>query len=144
MFGWIKSKLHEVEAELQKFNNTEFLDAIMAGSVIIAAADGEIESAEKAKMLKFVQTNQLLKVFNTSDVAAAFNKYADQYEFDSGIGYDEAIKAVRKVNDAEQKRLLVRVCVAIAKADGEVEAAEVTAVKKICTELGLDAQEFLA
>lgn len=144
MLDWIKTKLTELEGEVAKYNNAGFLDAVVAASVIVAAADGEITPDEKTKMLKFVQTNSLLKAFNTQAVIRSFNRFAESYEFDRGIGFDEAIKAVRSVTDADQRRLLIRVAVAIARANGTIEASEEAVIRKLCSELGQNPSEFLA
>ena len=143
MLDWIKTKLTELEGEVAKYNNAGFLDAVVATSVIVAAADGDISPDEKAKMLKFVQTNSLLKSFSTQAVIKSFNRFAESYEFDKGIGFEEAIKAVGAVTDGNQRRLLVRVAVAIARAHGDIDPAEDAAIRKICGVLGQNASEFI-
>ena len=47
----VKDKMSELKTEALKFKNKEFLNAAMAGTALIALADGEISSPEKQKMI---------------------------------------------------------------------------------------------
>lgn len=146
-FNWLKQKVGEgrdaLAKEVGKFKNKEFMQATVAGCAIIAAADGSISSSEKQKMIGFIQNSDELKVFNTADVIAEFNKFVSGFEFDAAIGKAEALKAVGKLrNNVDAARLLVRVCIAVGASDGNFDPSEREAAKQICKELGLNASDF--
>lgn len=141
--NWLKEQKDKLQAEVGKFKNRTFMEGVVAGCALVAAADGSIDSSEKQKMLGFMQQSDALKVFKAEDIIDAFNKITGKFEFDHAIGKAEALAMVAKVKkDSEQARLLVRVCCAIGAADGDFDADERKIVQDICHELGLNPSEF--
>lgn len=139
----LKTKASELKTEALKFKNKDFLNAAMAGSALIAMADGSISSEEKQKMIKFIESNDALSVFTTSDVIKAFQDFVGQLEFDKDIGEAKAYEALGKMKSNEAaSRLLVRMIIAIASADGNFDDQEKKIAVKIITELRLTAAEF--
>jgi tellurite resistance protein TerB len=139
----LKTKAGELKTDVLKFKNKDFMNAAMAGSALIAMADGNITSDEKQKMVKFIETHDALSVFTTNDVIKAFQEYVGQLEFDKDIGESKAYQALGKMkSNAEASRLLVRMVIAIASADGNFDASEKTVAVKICKELGIPPSEF--
>lgn len=139
----LKSKASELKTEALKFKNKDFLNAAMAGSALIAMADGSITGEEKQKMIKFIESNEALSVFTTSDVIKSFQDFVGQLEFDKDIGEAKAYQALGKMksnNDAA--RLLMRMIIAIASSDGNFDLAEKKIAIRIANELGVSPGEF--
>lgn len=146
-FDKMKEKAGEarakLSAEIGKFKNREFMEACVAGCALVAAADGSIDSAEKQKMMKFIQQSDELKVFETKDVIAFFNKIAGNFEFDNEIGKAEAMKIISKLRSKpDAARLMVRVCCAIGSADGDFDDDEKQMVREMCRDLNLPPEDF--
>lgn len=139
----LKTKASELKTEALKYKNKDFLNAAMAGSALISMADGSISAEEKQKMIKFIETNDALSVFTTSDVIKAFQDHVSQLEFDKDIGEAKAYQALHKMkSNAEASRLLVRMIIAIASSDGNFDAKEQLIASKIAKELGINPSEF--
>ena len=139
----LKTKANELKTEALKFKNKDFLNAAMAGSALIAMADGSISSEEKQKMIKFIENNDALSIFTISDVIKAFQEFVSQLEFDKDIGEAQAYQALGKMkSNSEASRLLVRMIIAIAASDGNFDAQERNIASKIAKELGLQPSEF--
>ena len=139
----LKSKANELKTEALKFKNKDFLNAAMAGSALIAMADGSITGEEKQKMIKFIESNDALSVFTTSDVIKAFQDFVGQLEFDKDIGEAKAYQALgRMKSNSEAARLLMRMIIAIASSDGNFDATEKKVAVKIASELGVNPAEF--
>lgn len=129
--------------EIGKFRNRDFMEACVAGCALVAAADGNVSSEEKQKMVGFMRNSDELKVFDIEEVIAVFNKVVANFEFDPIIGKAEALKRVAVIKSKpDAARLMVRVCCAIGAADGNFDDNEKAMVAEICRELGLDPQEF--
>ena len=146
-FDSLKEKVGEARAKLAtevgKFKNREFMEACVAGCGLVAAADGSIDSSEKQKMMKFIQQSDELKVFETKDVIAVFNKVTENFEFDSEIGKAEALKMIGKLRSKpDAARLMVRVCCAIGNSDGSFDEKEKQVVREVCKDLDLPASDF--
>lgn len=139
----LKNKALELKTEALKFKNKDFLNAAMAGSALIAMADGSVNAEEKQKMIKFIESNESLSIFPTSDVIKAFQDFIGQLEFDKDIGEAKAYQALGKMkSNAEASRLLIRMIIAIASSDGRFDDLERIVAVKIAKELGLDPAEF--
>ncbi len=147
MLEWLKTNVtatrDKLALEVGKFRNKDFMEALVAGCSLVAAADGNINSAEKQRMTGFIQNSSELKVFELRDVIKSFNAYCEKFEFDSEIGKAEALKAIGKIRSKpDAARLLVRVCCAIGSADGNFDESERKVCRMICTELGLNSADF--
>jgi tellurite resistance protein TerB len=139
----LKSTASELKTEALKFKNKDFLHAAMAGSALISMADGSVSAEEKQKMIKFIETNDALSVFTTSDVIKAFQDFVGQLEFDKDIGEAKAYQALHKMkSNTEAARLLVRMIIAIASSDGNFDANERIVASKIAREMGISPSEF--
>jgi len=139
----LKTKANELKSEALKFKNKDFLNAAMAGSALIAMADGSISSEEKQKMIKFIESNDALSIFTTSDVIKAFQDFVGQLEFDKDIGEAKAYQAIGKMkSNTEASRLLIRMIIAIASSDGLFDNDEKKVAVKIAKELALNPAEF--
>ena len=139
----LKSKANELKTEALKFKNKDFLNAAMAGSALVAMADGSVSSEEKQKMIKFIESHDALSIFTTSDVIKAFQDFVGQLEFDKDIGEAKAYEALGKMkSNAPASRLLVRMIIGIASSDGNFDDSEKKVAVRIARELGLEPSEF--
>lgn len=139
----LKSKASELKTDVLKYKNKDFLRAAMAGSALVSMADGSVSAEEKQKMIKFIESNDALSVFTTSDVIESFQEFVSQLEFDKDIGEAKAYQALGKMkSNAEASRLLVRMIIAVASSDGNFDANEKAVAGKIAKELGLSPSEF--
>ena len=142
-FNNLKSKASELKTEALKFKNKDFLNATMAGSALIAMADGTITPEEKQKMIKFIESHDALSIFSTMDVVNAFQNFVGQLQFDKDIGEAKAFEALKKMeSNAAAARLIIRMVVSIAGSDGNFDEHEKKMATRIAKELGLDPTEF--
>lgn len=143
---WLKKNVTDareaINTEITKFKSKDFLDAIVAGSAMVAYADGTISAQEKQKLMGYLRTSEQLKVFDQNDVIKQFQKYLEKFEFDTTIGTGEAMQAIARFKGKPQAQLVIRVCCAIGAADGTFDEDEQAVVRRMCSELGLNAADF--
>ncbi len=48
--NWLQGTKKNLSDQVKKFKNKDFMDAVVAGCAVVAAADGSIDAAEKQKM----------------------------------------------------------------------------------------------
>jgi tellurite resistance protein TerB len=147
MLNWLKEKGNEARArltaEVSKFKNRTFMEAVVASCALVAAADGTISAEEKQKMAGFIRNSDELKHFSMTDVIAFFEKVVGNFDFDAEIGKAEALRVIGRLRGSEeQARIMVRVACAIGASDGNFDANERSVVRNICTELGLNPSDF--
>jgi len=143
---WFKRNITEareaITTEITKFKSKELLEAILAGSAMVAYADGNVSSEEKQKLMCYLRTSDQLKVFDQNDVIKTFQKYVEKFEFDLAIGTGEAMASIAKFKEKPQGQLIVRVCCAIGAADGNFDEKERAVVRRMCSELNLNTADF--
>ncbi|WP_349368105.1 tellurite resistance TerB family protein [Salinarimonas sp.] len=147
VLDWLKTNVAKAREALQtevgRFKNREFMEAVVSGCALVAAADGDISSSEKQKMMKYIENSDELKVFKMEEVIAFFKKITEKFEFDAEIGKAEALKHVGKLRDKpDAARVMVRVCIAIGASDGDFDDNEKAVVRTIARELSLDPADF--
>jgi len=147
MLSWLKTNTAAARTrmaeEISKYKNREFMEAVVAGCALVAAADGDISASEKQKMIGFIQNSDELKVFDMTLVIDTFSKICGKFEFDAAIGKAEALKLIGKLRSkTDAARLLVRVCCAVGNADGTFDSDEQAACRTICNELNLSPSDF--
>jgi tellurite resistance protein len=140
LFSSITAKFADVGAAYTKFNDKEAGEGVVAMMVGTSNADGEFEPAEKAKFVKALEVNPILKQFDKSVLLTKARELQDQFDFDTDMGIDACLKELREASKgaSEEKRIAIaRMGVAAAKADGEVEPAELAFLTKACAALNL-------
>lgn len=147
MLSWLKENASlardRMTAEASKFKNRSFMEAVVAGCALVAAADGTISAEEKQKMAGFVSRADELKHFEMAQVIEVFNKVSSDFDFDALIGKGSALKIIGKIKDKpDQAKLLIRVVCAIGAADGDFDEDEQAVVREICNELNLSPSNF--
>jgi len=139
----VTSAANSMNSELKKFRSKDLLQAIVAGSTMIAYADGAVTADEKQKLLGYVRSSEQLSVFESDKVIESFTQYLSRFEFDVTIAAGEALQKIAAFRGKPEAELIARVCLAIAKADGNINSKEQHALDQICQSLGLDVKNFL-
>lgn len=142
LFDKAKHLSDDLLKECKKLANTDLLDATVAACMWVSAADGELKSEEKQKMLGYIQRSEALKCYDRNQVVSCANKWGDDFQFDVGIAEEAARKAISKIKEEDQARILVKVCCAIGAADGDFDKDERAVVTKICNLLMLRPGQF--
>lgn len=127
----------------KKVQNKNVMEAIVAGALLIAFADGSLERSELDKMSKLLQANDLLEAFRGREITKTITKYENVLDADFGVGKKKMLDEIADISDNDdhaQEVLLTMI--AIAKADGEIEEPEVSVIKEVCRTLRLDPKEF--
>lgn len=147
MLNWLKQQASSVQKtlndEMSRYKNRDLMEGVVAGCAMVGFANGEVSSAEKQKMMGFLQASEAMSVYDVNQVLDTFGRFSRQFEFDTAIGQAEALKTIGKLRSKpDEARLLTRVCCAIGASDGNFEEAERQAVRLICRELSLDPADF--
>lgn len=127
----------------KKVQNQDVMEAIVAGSLLVAAADGTIERAETDKLSKLLQANDLLDSFGARDISKAVTKYTNILEADFGLGKKKMLDEIADISDNDdfcQEVMLTMM--AISKSDGEIEPEELSVMNEVCRALRLDPKEY--
>ena len=141
---WLQKQTESARNIVNKYMGKDLTEALVAGSALVAIADGVIDPAERGKLIDYFRTSQEMRGININEVDSRFNYFVQRIQSDRILGKAEALRAVGKLaSKQEAARLVVRLCCAIGFADGEFAPVEKQVVEEICREVHLDPREFI-
>lgn len=136
MFGKLFGKAKKVQ-------NKNIMEAIVAGALLVAAADGEIGREEIEKLEKLLNANDLLEAFRGSELRKVMAKFTSVLEADFGVGRKKMLDEISDIADnADHAEEVILTMLAIAKADGEIEDTERKVLVDVCKVLRLNPSNF--
>ncbi len=134
------SKLTKSAKSVAKQN---VFEAIVAASVLVAAADGEIEKKESEKLEKMLGNNDSLSSFKKTEIQRLVAKYSATVETDFRMGKLKMMKEIEDISEnATDAEEVFVTALAIAEADGEIEPKEFEVLAEIGRRLGLNLKDY--
>lgn len=141
---WLQRQTESARSIVNKYMGKDLTEALVAGSALVAIADGVIEPSERQKLIDYFRTSQEMRGININEVDSRFNYFVQRIQSDRMLGKAEALRTIGKLaSKPEAARLVVRLCCAIGFADGEFAPVEKQVVEEICREVHLDPREFV-
>lgn len=118
-------------------------EAIVAASVLVAAADGEIEKKESEKLERMLSNNDSLSSFKKTDIQRLVAKYTGVVETDFRMGKLKMMKEIEDIaeNASDAEEVFVT-ALSIAEADGKIEPKELEVLSEIGRRLGLNLKDY--
>lgn len=147
VFGLMKkiggAAAKEVKAEYGE--NKDFLEAVLAASALVAAADGDIEEAERRKVVSIITNHPTLSKLYQSNVieATADTMFKRAKEMSGRQQLARELDDIKsRPNGSQMAEDAYLIALDIAHSDGEIEPAEDAVLKKIAARLGIDTSKF--
>jgi len=143
MFGLLKEKLAGLGAEAARYRDKQTAEAVVAVMTGVAFADGELEEGEKAKMTQAWRSHPIMSQFELGVLTGKFSQLSGQFALDTDLGLDACLKELEDIKAApmEKRVVVMRLGIAAAKADGEIEPAERAFLQRCAQTLGIDLRE---
>lgn len=142
MFGLFGKKANQVKDSVQKSINRDQLEATIAGSILLAFADGELEDSELTVLQATIENNEKLAHFG-SEIGITIDRFVNIMKAGATLGRVKVMKEIRDCKaDEEAKIEIFATLIDIAQADGEIEAEELEVLKHIGRELGVSLGMF--
>lgn len=118
-------------------------EAIVAASVLVACADGEIEKKESEKLEKMLANNDSLSSFKKTEIQRLVAKYSGVVETDFRMGKIKMMSEIEDIseNPSDAEEVFVT-AISIAEADGEIEPKELEVLTEIGRRLGLNLKDY--
>lgn len=139
MTGLFQMARDALSAELEKYRNRGFMEAVMAGSALVASADGEINLTEASTLDQALETIEELKVYDPHVAIDIYRDWVDALNEDRDKAEREILGIVAELaDDREAAETLIRVCVAVGRSDSEFSPSEAQAVARLCQALNID------
>lgn len=135
LFG---KKASEVKNEIKKMENRDLAEGLVGACLLVAAADGEIETEEVESLNKQLGAHPALQGFG-GEIGKMVDKFTQQLEAGFLIGKMQIMREITDCsNSVEESEDIIVAAYTIAMADGEMEPDEVKILNEIAAKLGLN------
>lgn len=144
MFGKLKELVSNGKNKLN--GNLDLLEGIAAGGILVAAADGDMDSSEVGVLIETLQAHEVVgKAFNARQIETTVQKMIDAASPNAAgkigmVGKMKLEKEVREVQaktDSEGIVMMLAILADVAGADADgVEPSEKAVINKISASLG--------
>lgn len=142
MAGFLSTLMSRYRVQLERNRNRPFLRGTMAASALVAMADGQVTLPERVRVDQILETLEALKVFDPHEGVNLFNDFVDAIRESSKGGREAAFADVERVaRNPETGALILRICLAISEADGEVAMVDQIEIVTLCSRLGIDPRD---
>lgn len=146
MFGIgkiFKKKAAAAAVAVHKVENRDLMEAIVAGSILVAYADGDCSAAELTKLQGIIESNDNLKHFG-SEIGQTVDKYSRMMENGARLAKVKLMNELKDIAaDEEQKLEAFIIAIEIADADGEIDEAEDKVLREIGRTYGLNPDAYI-
>ncbi|GAA2220190.1 tellurite resistance TerB family protein [Streptomyces indiaensis] len=140
LVGLLKTQLGSLKNELK---SGAYRDASMAMCALVAAADGQVDPAERRQVESMILTNDVLQNFPPEQLRQRFNKHVDQLTANFQLGKSEAMQEIAKAaKKPTEARAVIQTGIVIAGSDGDFSQAEQMVLREACATLGVSPAEF--
>jgi tellurite resistance protein TerB len=133
-----RAVLETLKRELERYRQRPFLDALMAGCALVATSDGVVSLSERSRVDRIFESLRELETFDANEAVDRFNDFAEAIAEDAAEGRLAALAELEdQAHEPIRATLLLRACVAVSLADGELNDAERLALADVCSALAL-------
>ncbi|WP_327140884.1 tellurite resistance TerB family protein [Nocardia sp. NBC_01327] len=130
-------------AQRNELRGGSFRDATMGICALIAAADGDIDPADRTRVAQLIGADTALQHFPTDELRNLFEDNCTRITLDPAFGRAYVMAQIAEATgNAVEARAAVQLGIMIGKVSGELDAQEIAAVRDACRALRLDPQEF--
>lgn len=147
MFGSFLNKLKDaakgIATTAVKADNKDLMEAMVAGAVLVAYVDGELEAEEVAKCKAIIGASSQLSAFGDEPMSV-FDKYCDKVEASKRMGKLDLMKEISDIKgNLEGSQRVLIMAIEVADADGEIDQAEMDLLNEIAKKLDLKLSDYL-
>ncbi|MDG2051342.1 MAG: TerB family tellurite resistance protein [Myxococcota bacterium] len=130
--------------EILHVEDRVLLEGAMAAGALTALADQQQSLKESLMVQTVIQESEALRFFDLDLALSFYTGFIDRMRSDYEAGKEYALDAVERCSeDIEAAALIVRVGIAIAKADEVLDEAEVAMIEEICARIGIQGLDTL-
>jgi len=134
-----KADGRDLHAEASRAGAEDFFQALVAAVAVIAHADGQLDLAERRKLVEAFLTSPAMAGFSVADLAEELAHHARAYGYAPELAERQALATLSISALGTADRLSIRnACHQVITADGLVHPVELGALHRVERALGLE------
>ncbi|MEX2630283.1 MAG: TerB family tellurite resistance protein [Tistlia sp.] len=128
----------------ERTRHRPFMEATMAACALVATADGKVSFSERMRLDQMLDCLKELQAFDPHEAVNRFNDFVEALVGDREAGEAEALASIRRIaDDQEAAILLLKLCIALCRADGGFTETERGTAVRIAEALGTPLPDYL-
>jgi tellurite resistance protein len=130
--------------QVVKLRDDTLLEGAMATGALVALADRRLAIEESIALQDVLANTERLQIHDPEFAMTLYTRHVDRLRQDFATGKQAALEAIgRCSDDIDAALLIVRVGIAIAKADKVIAASELEVIEEICDRIGIEGLDTL-
>lgn len=139
---FLRQKAGKAKASQAKFENRDLMEAIVGGSLLIAAADGSIDDEELESLDKLLESNDKLSHFG-SEIYTTLDRFKNMLDAGFRMGKVKILREIADIDaNEEDKEEVFVTMLTVAEADGEVDENEEQMLIEVGRKMGINLKEY--
>lgn len=127
---------------IERYEHQDFLESVCGACALVATANARVELAQRVRFDQVIKLLSRLHCFETHQVTERFDEDIAALKTDRAATQKAILRKVKDtIKSKADKELILKVCWAMSRADGEVDRKEQEMVELIAKELGLNLRE---
>lgn len=127
-----------IAREVVRLRDETLLEGAMATGALVALADRRLAVEESIALQDVLANTESLQIHDPEFAMTLYTRHVDRIRHDFATGKQAALDAIgRCSDDIDAALLIVRVGIAIAKADKVIAASEIEVIEEICDRIGI-------
>lgn len=127
-----------ITRQVLKLRDVILLEGAMATGALVALADQRLAVEESIAIQDVLANTERLQLHDTEFAMSLYTRHVDRIRHDFAAGKQGALEAIERcADDMDAAELIVRVGIAIAKADRVIATAELDVIEEICERIGV-------
>lgn len=142
MLNFFKKKAGNMSNELKKVENRDLMEAIVGGSLLVAAADGSIDESELLSLEAQISSNQNLQHFG-AEIGQTINRFEQQLNAGFRLGKMKIMREIEDIkgNQDDAEEVFINM-LTIAEADGEIDPKEMNILQEVGNKLSIRLSDY--
>lgn len=134
-----------LQTQSERIRHRPFMEATMAGCAFVACADGEVSFSERMRLDQMLESLEILQAFDPHEAVDLFNDYVQLLADEPETARAAALEAVARVaEEPEEATLVLKLCIALCRADGAFTESERLAARRVAEALNVPMPDELS
>ena len=143
MSGFLGNLKDQYHTLMERHHNLPFLKATMAACALVATADGEVSFSERVRVDQIIETLEHLQVYDPHEAVNIFVDFCNDIQAAPSEGHPKVLSQLDTVKEnPETASLLIRICLAVAEANGKTSVVDQIEIVTLCSYLEIDPALF--
>ncbi|NVK19744.1 MAG: TerB family tellurite resistance protein [Methylocystaceae bacterium] len=141
--AFIENLFLSLAEHIERYEHQDFLESVTGVCALVSSSNGNVGPQERARFKEVVRLLSRLKCYEADDVLDQFNQDLKNIKNNAADAEKAVLQKVKgTIKSKSDKELILKICWAMSRADGNVDRKEEVMIETIAKELGLNQRDI--